>query len=373
MSASYIHTQRKTGKSQIVLRLLAFLYFIGLAACIGYLWFFTQDRYISTAEFKISHQNMAGADAGLVQLALPGLSDSGSVDSQIAIGYINSADLLLELEKKFDLIGHYSSPAKDRVFRLERDATLEDRLKYYRSRILAHFDKETGMTVITVDSFSPALSKEIASELLVRAEDFINFINQQIADQQLSFVRGEVERTADRVEELNKELITLQNEHNLINPDDVISANLQAVQEMKMDVLRSEAELSSVRRDSPNSPRIETLRSHIRSVNELIDIESSKLTGPEKDRMGQLLVQFKQLSLKIEFATRLRSGAEAMLEKNRVEAVAHSKFFTVIQNPYLPEAVAIPRREYATGVIIVVGILLFLILRILTLSVFERV
>jgi len=373
MSATYIHTQRKAGMSQVIIRLLGVLYFIGLAAAIAYLWLFTQNRYISTAEFKISQQSGSGMDGGIVQLALPGLSDSGSVDSQIAIGYINSADLLLELENKFDLIAHFGSPIKDRVFRLEKDATLEARLSYYRSRILAHFDKETGLTVITVDTFSPVLSKEIATALMEKAENFINVINQQIAEQQLSFVRAELERSAARVDKLNTELITLQNENNLINPDEVISASLQAVQEMKMDALRSEAELASILRDSPNSPRIATLRSHIRSVNELIDIESAKLTGPEKDRMSQLLMQFRQLTLKIEFATRLRSSAEIMLEKNRVEAIAHSKFFTVIQTPYLPEDVAIPRRPYATGVLLVIGFLLFLILRVLTLSIFERV
>ncbi|MES2657368.1 MAG: hypothetical protein V4689_02060 [Verrucomicrobiota bacterium] len=372
MSATYIHTQRKAGFSQLIVRFLAALYVIGLAAAIAYLWLCTQDRYISTAEFKISQQDASGVEAGLVQLALPGLSDSGSMDSQVAIGYIDSADLLLEIEKDFKLVEHYSAPARDFVFRMKPDANLEERLEYYRSRILAHFNKDTGMTVITVDTFSPELSKNIATTLLKKAEAFINVINQQIADQQLSFVRGEVDRTATRVEELNKELITLQNEHNFINPDAVISASLQAVQEMRLDLLRSEAELSSILRDSPNSPRIETLRSHIRSVNELIDIESAKLSGPEKDRMNQLLLQFKQLALKIDFATRLRTGAETMLEKNRVEAIAHSKFFTVIQNPYLPEDVAIPRRPYATVVIVVLGFLMFLILRALTRSIFER-
>ncbi|MEO5916299.1 MAG: hypothetical protein ABIS50_18825 [Luteolibacter sp.] len=372
MSATYIHTQRKAGFSQIVIRFLAILYFIALAASIVYLWLFTQDRFISTAEFKISQQDASGVTTGLVQLALPGLSDSGSLDSQVAIGYINSADLLLELEKNFDLVKHYTSPKTDYFFRLKSNANLEERLEYYRNRILAHYDKDTGMTIITVDTFNPELSKKIATKLLKNAEEFINVINQQIAEQQLSFVNSEMERTATRVEELNKELITLQNEHNFINPDEVISASLQAVQEMKLDLLRSETEMSSIQRDSPNSPRLETLRSHIRSVNELIDIESAKLSGPEKDRMNQLLLQFKQLALKIDFATRLRTGAETMLEKNRVDAVARSKFFTVIQTPYLPEDIAIPRRPYATVAIIILGLMLFLILRALTHSIFER-
>ena len=372
MSATYIHTKRKAGFSHIVLRLLAILYFIGVIATVVYLWVCTQDRFITTAAFKISRQDSAGVEAGLVQLALPGLSDSGSMDSQITIGFINSADLLLQLEKEFDLVNHYTAPTRDIVFRLEADATLEERLKYYRDRISAHFDASTGMTMISVDTFKPELSKQIAATLLQKSEAFVNDINQDIAEQQLSFIRSEVERTANQVEEVNKQLLTLQNEHNFIRPDEVISSNLRAIQEMKMDNLRSEAELSSILRDSPNSPRIDTIKSRLRSLNELIAIESAKLSGPENDRLNQLLVQFKQLELKLEFVIRLRSGALMMLEKNRVDAVARSRFFTVIQNPYLPEDIAIPKRWYATTSILCLGVLVFLILRALTLSVFER-
>lgn len=371
MSSTYIHTQRKAGFSQIVLRFLAICYFAALAASITYLWLFTQDRFITTAEFKISQQNASSLASGL-SLALPGLTDSGSSDSQIAISYINSADLLLEIEKDFKLVEHYKSPSRDFVFRMKQDANLEERLEYYRERILAHFDSDSGLTIITVDTFSPELSRNIASTLLKKAEVFINQVNQQIADQQLAFVRKEVERTADKVEELNKEMITLQNEHNFITPDEVITASLQAVQSLRLDLLKSEAELATIARDSPNSPRIDALKSHIRSVNELIDTESAKLSGPEKDRLNQLLLQFKQLTLKIEFAVSLRTGAETMLEKNRVDAGSRTKFFTLIQNPYLPEDVAIPRRLYATVALVLLGSMLFLILRALTRSIFER-
>ncbi len=372
MSATYIHTKRKAGFSRLLLRFLAFLYFIALAYSIIYLWFFTQDRFTSSAAFKISRQG-GGMETGLVQLALPGLSDTGSMDSQIAIGYIDSADLLLELEKEFDLRNHFSSSTKDFFFRLDLNSSIEDRLKYYRKRISAHFDKETGMTVIVVNTLKPELSQKIAASLLIKAEKFINTINQNIADQQLGFVNSEVERTAKNVEEVNKELINLQNENNFISPTEAISASLKAAQEMRMEHLRGEAELSSTLRDSPNSPRIETLRSRLRSLNELIDLETAKLSGPEKDRLNQLLLRFKQLELRLEFTTRLRTGAQMMLEKNRIEAIAHSHFFSVIQNPYLPEDVAIPRRPYTTATILALGLMLFLILRALTHSVFDRV
>lgn len=372
MSATYIHTQRKPGFSLIVIRLLAILYFASLAASVVYLWLFTKERFISKADFKISQQATTGVTSGLAQIALPGLSDTGSADSQIVIGYINSSDTLLELEKEFKLQEHYKSPKSDFVFRMKQDANLEERLVYYRQRIVSHYNTETCLTELTVDTFEPKLSQKIAASLLKKSEGYVNRVNQEIADQQLVFVRGEVERTATRVEELNKELLTLQNEYNFISPESQITGNLQAIQEFKLDLLRTEAELATITRDSPNSPRIESLKSHIRSVNELIDTESAKLSGPDKDRLNHQLMEFKQLELKIAFALSLRTSAETLLEKNRVDAASLSKFFTVIQNPYLPEDVAVPQRPYATFIIIALGTMLFLILRVLVRSIFDR-
>lgn len=372
MSSTYIHLKHKQGFSQIVLRALGVLYFVALALAVAYLWLFTQDRFVSTAEFKISRQDAAGMSGGLAQIMLPGLPDSGSMDSQIAIGYINSADLLLDVEEKFDLFKHYTSPKMDLYFRLDPEATLEDRLAYYRERIAAHFNKDSGLTVVTVDSFDPKLSSEVAKYLLQKSEAFINRINYDIASQQNGYVNDEVARTSKNVEELNAELLSLQNRHNFISPDEAITSNLKAVEELKMGLLRSEGELSTIIRDSPDSPRIESIRSRIRSLNELIASESAKLTGPEKDRLSQVLVEFKQLQLRLDFALQLRNGAQMMMEKNRTEAMARSRFFTVIQHPYVSDEAAIPKRPYATVTLTVLGLFCFWILSVIARSLFDR-
>jgi len=372
MTATYIHSRKKTPTFHLVLRTLAGLYFLGLALVIVYLWFFTQNRYSSVAAFKISRQDSAAGEAGLAQLVLPGISDSSSADSQIAIGFITSVNMLVELEKEFHLVDHYSCPKKDYFFRLDPKAPLEERLRYYRNRIGAHYDKETGLTMLSVDTFDTELSKRIAEAVLEKSERLINKLNQEVADQRLNFVEDELKRSTKHVEEVNAELLAFQNKHNIISPDEVISGNLKAVQELRMSQLRMTADLDSLQRDSPGSPRIDALKSLIRSTNELIAIEMAKLSGSEQDRLNQILVQFKQLELKLEFAIKLRTGVQTLLEKTRVDSIAQSRFFSVIQPPYLPEDIAIPRREYATVTILVVGVLIFVIIRALTNSTLER-
>ncbi|MES2982340.1 MAG: hypothetical protein V4727_08500 [Verrucomicrobiota bacterium] len=374
MSFTYTQTLRSGNFAKALIKYFAILYFIGILVAIAYTWFFTQDRYITEATFKISrNQATSGAESGIAQLALPGLTDSGSLDSQVAIGYILSSDLLLDLEKQFNLVEHFSSPTRDIVFRLETDALLEERLEYYRKRIIAHYDITTGLTLVTVDTFDPDLSHKIAATVLNRAEAFVNKINHDVADQQLTFVRGEVERTSARVLEIHKELFELQNKHKFINPTEVITASQLAVQEMQLERLRIDGELASLLRDSPGSPKIETLKSRVRSLNDLIERETAKLSGTERDRLNKILMDFQEIQLKLDTATRLRTGAELLLEQNRSEAASRTRFFSVIQEPFLPEDVALPQRGYVTGTIIVLGFLCFMILRALTNSVFDRV
>lgn len=370
MTATYTHLDSKPGLSRIVLTLLGVLYFATLALVIGYIWFVAQDRYVTSATIKISRQQ--GGDSSLLSMALPGISDTGSADNMIAIGFVNSADLLLELETEFDLIAHYSAPERDFFYRLDPESKVEDRIAYYRKRIFAHHDKESGLVLFSVDTYEPNLARAIAASVLKKAEAFINEMNQQMADQQLAFLNKEVEERNLKVEQLNQEMLDLQNKYNFITPDEMISASLAAVQQMKMEYLQVETELSSIERDSPGSPRIEPLRSRLRSLNEAIDVESAKLSGTEKDRLNQILVQFRQLQQKLDFAIQLRNGALTMLEKNRVDAIAQSRFFSVIQNPYLPEKVSKPDRGYTTTTLVVLGLLLFVVLKSLAQSVLDR-
>ncbi|MFK7850561.1 MAG: hypothetical protein AB8D78_06240 [Akkermansiaceae bacterium] len=363
---------RRNTFSRYFLGLLTLIYFSAVSMCIIYLWVFAADRYVTESEFRISEHESSTAEASVALLALPGLTDARSIDSQIAISYFESADLLLDLEKKFDLREHYNAPEKDFVFRLECDASLEDRLEYYRRHIKAHYDEASGLTMVSVSTFDPKLSQEVSAYLLERAEDFVNRINQEIANRQSDFLHSELDRALNRLQEANQELTELQNKYSFISPEQMIESTLVAIQTLRLELLKMNAELATLIRDSPDSPRIDTVKSQIRSLEELVEKEAAKLSGAEKDRLNQIAKEFKFVSEKIEFRVKLLAGAELMIEQNRSEAIANSKFFTVIQNPFLPEEASEPRREYLSVTIAIVGILVFIILRVLVKSVLER-
>jgi capsular polysaccharide transport system permease protein len=372
MSKESSHAASYPRGPKIVYRLFVVVYFLLLGSAIGYLWTFAENRYSTTASFKISRQDTSNGSSAMAAMAIPGLTESGSADSQIAMGFVDSADFLIGLEQECGLEDHFTSPKKDWFFRLDRGAPLEERLDYYRKQIGAEYDSVTGLTILTVQTYDPALSHKVASLALKKAEKFINRLNQSIADQRLEFIRSEYDRAVNRVQEQNRNVIEFQNKHNLINPEEAINQNLSAVQSLRMDRLRAEAELRTLMKDSPQSPLIDEINSHLASLDQLIAKETEKLSGAERGRLNQLLVEYQVLRQQLEFALQMQSGAQVMLEKTRLDAVATSRFFSVIQWPYLPEDVSAPRRTYASTTIFVLGMLMFLILRGLARSAMER-
>ena len=144
MSATYIHTEKSSSAIRLLGRFASIAYWLALAAAIAYLWVVAWDQFVSTSTFIVSREDQSSLSSSINPLLTHGVNFTSFTDAQLAISYINSSDLLLDLEKEFDLRTHYSQPSRDLVFRLEPDAPLEDRLEFYRKQITTHFVLEFG-------------------------------------------------------------------------------------------------------------------------------------------------------------------------------------------------------------------------------------
>ena len=353
------------------LRVFGFAYYASMAIVIAYLWLVTENRYIAESMFKVASEagnsDVSGLPTDQAMAAAAGLSGA-----QTTNGYIASADLLLQIEKEFDLFNHYISPQYDLVFRLRRDASIEDRLRYYRKRIKSHYGLMEGVSIISVDTFDPDLSLRINKRILQLTEEFINGINRGIAERQLAYYVAELERAEVNVRKINGEILKMQDENKMVSPESAIATSMRAIDQMYAQTLSIESEIMTLVKDSPDSPRIEILKSQLDSLNQTIERERAKLSGDDQKRMNLFLMQYKEMQQRLEFALQLRNNAEITLEKNRTMGNQHSRFFILFQEPFRPEKHGLPRRPYATATIFVLGSLVFLILRALTFTLFER-
>jgi len=337
-----------------------------------YLTFIAQDRFQTISHFSVVVEESNNAEASMGLLDMVTGTSAGATDAQVAIGFINSADLLFELEDKFQLIEHYTAPDIDFIFRLERSPTREECLDYYRKKISASSDAASGLIYLTVESFSPELSKEISKYTLQKTEHFINNLNKDIATKRLSFARDELDRAQGNIKENEKALLDFQNKHKVIQPEAIIQAQLEAIQALRLDKIRKGIELATLENSSPNSPMRASLGNAIANLGNEIKNQEAALSGPETQKLNQLLAQYKELQLNLELSLNLRKGAELILEKTRAEAIATSRFFSVIQNPYMSDDNTHPRRLYLSITLAVSILLIMYIVRAIIISVYDR-
>ena len=121
---------------------------ICLLCCITtvvYIVYFTQNRYYTNSQFSLVVKDATNVDYSAGLLSMMGKGSAGNNDIQSAIGFIKSADLLLEIEEEFDLQAHYSSPKYDYIYKLKSNSSIEDRLAYYRERITPIYNTATGL------------------------------------------------------------------------------------------------------------------------------------------------------------------------------------------------------------------------------------
>ena len=339
----------------------------------AYLYLIAEDRYQSISHFSVVVEESNNVEASMGLLDMVTGASTVSNDAQTAIGFIGSSDLLFELETEFNLIEHYTAPPIDFIFRLEGDASKNERINYYREKISAEIDAYSGLIYLTVESFSPELSEKLSDYILLKTEEFINNLNRDIATKRLAFAEDELDHAQNTIKDNEKQLLEFQNKHKMIQPEAIIQARLEAIQTLRLDKIRKEIELATLRSSSPSSPMRKPLEDSIKNLGLEIESQEAALSGPEAQKLNQILAQFKELQLNLELALNLRKGAELILEKTRAEAISMSRFFSIIQNPYLADDNALPRRGYLSITMAFVILFVLYVVRAIMASIYDRV
>lgn len=338
-----------------------------------YLFSIAKDRYISRAQFSIIVNDSTTADAstGLLSILSGGQAGS-SPETQSTVGFIQSADLLFQLEEDFNLTEHYKAPKEDFIFKMEDDASTEDRLEYYRNRIIAQVNSASGLIDLSVECFDPETSYAMSQKILQSTEQFINSLNKKVANERLSFVKEELNRAQNNVEAQEAKILEFQNKHRIIQPEVIIAARLEAIQGLKIEKINKEIKLSTIKASSNNSPLIPELTIAVDKLGNEIAIQEERLSGDNQQKLNSVLAEYKSLENGLGFALKLREGAQIQLEQTRAEGISKSRFFSLIQKPFLPEEYTNPRRIYWSITVSVCIVLIFYLIRAIGSSIFDR-
>ena len=311
-----------------------------------YYAFMASPRYVSEAVFIIEQSKNNNVNIG--SLAAFASASPTSKDAHIVKEFIGSRSLAEKLDKTLHIKSHYESSRWDWISRLHTEATAEEFILYYRDYIQVSYDEISGMLHLSVQSYEPEFSRNIAAEIIRQSEKFINQLGRKMANEQLEYARSEVNRTHSVFRKQQTELVKFQDENNLFNLEQQGGALVGAVNSLEANIVEQETELKALLiYMQEDASEVTSKRNQLLAMKKQLEHEKSRLANKDNESsLNNISSAYQETILNTELAKQLYANALAGLENVRSDAYQKLKHLLIIQSPFVAEEAEYPRRLY---------------------------
>jgi len=343
---------------------------LALLACLGAILYWgviAPDRYVSESHVLLQRTEMASGQGVDIGAMLSGSGAGNRADQMLLRDYLLSGDMLALADARLNLRRHWSEASLDPLSRLwSVNVTRETLHRYYLSRVSVEYDDYAGVLVIKTQAFDAAMAQAINRVLLEEGERIMNRLAHQLAQEQVSFLEGQVEAMKQRALNARLALLAYQNAKGMASPQ-------AAVESLNANVARLEAQLVDLRARrnillgylAPSAPDVVEVDQQISAVSSQVSIEQARLAAPQGGTLNGKAEEYQRLQMAAEFTQDVYRSALVALEKGRVEATRTLKKVSVLQTPSRPEYALEPRRLHNIIVFILMTALLAGILHLL--------
>ncbi|WP_444908830.1 hypothetical protein [Microbulbifer sp. TRSA005] len=349
----------------LLFRHIGFLLFVLMPVFLVavYYVFFVSERYISIAQLIVKDTaSSQGASTGLGFL-IPGIGNDNQ-DSFLVVNYIQSLDMALYLDNELKLSEYYKSNKRDIFSRLSTDATQEEYLEYYRNHIVVNHAETTGIITIEMQAFDPNFARLLIETVILKSENFVNALSNQLADKQVDFVENEVELAQSKLRMSKQDILDFQNSNNVVSPEELTKGISSIIQSLEARLAEERAKLTAAKTYlNTDSSQIISMQAEIGALKNQIELEKVRLVGigDEKgeQRLNTLGAHFQNLELDLQFATDAYAASLKALESARMEASGKLKHLMVVTQPSLAEEAEYPHKIYNLVSLTIILLLLY--------------
>ena len=341
-----------------------------LLAISFYLVAFAKDRYQSASILLVKQVAEAQTTPSGGLGALLGSSSTSREDAQILKEFINSRDMVEQIDKQLNLRTAFYAQ-KDPIFALDKDASIEELVKYFKKAVKIDLDEQTMMLHVSSQGFSPEMSMKINQSIIKISDDFINNISKNIAQEQQVFAEKQYNEAKQQLDDARLAVLQYQNENEIFDPQLQAQAVSTLISGLQSDLSKLKTEERTLLGYlTAEAPQVIALRNQIESVEEQIETERKQLTSPNNTKLNQNVADFEALKGQVDFATDLYKLSLASLEKARLEASRKLKKLVVISAPRLAQDAIYPRKFYLSitsfillNIVFGIGLLIHSIIR----------
>jgi capsular polysaccharide transport system permease protein len=343
--------------------LLATIYFGVLAS----------DVYISESRYVVrSPEKPQKAGLGML-LGSAGFS-TASEEVRAAQGFIDSRDALRAVNGDGfakTAWGNVSVFLFDRFDPIGWSGSSEDLYQYYRGKVAAAYDAETGITTLTVRAFGASDARKLNERLLEKAEALVNQLNSRGTEDLVRYAEREVVEAKAQASSAAQELAAFRNRKGVIDPERQASVQLQMISKLQDELIGARLQLLQLSKAAPENPQIPLLRLRISGLQQAIDAELGAIAGGDGS-LSETAAEYQRLQVQREFADQQLGLALAALQDARNEARRQRAYVERVAQPSLPDDALEPRRIRGIFATLLIGLVAWGILTMLLAGVREH-
>lgn len=331
---------------------------LGAAA---YLYFVAADQYASRMSFSIRGNENASPVSFLG--ALSQTVTLGGTDAEIVYEFVRSQQMVEAASAALPLREMYNLPQRDMVFRLGESYSIEGLTRYWNRVNTISFDGASGIVQFEARAFDPQSAQAVTSFVLGESTRMVNEISIQARDDAVEVARSVLDQAEDRLRAARRKIRSFRDYEQALDPSQDARAAMELTAALRLQRVEAEIELDSyLSLVGPRGPRVPALRQRIASLEERI-AEEERLVGAgaggaseggERRRFADLMGEYEELQVDLEFAQNAYVSALTSYEQAQVEARRQIRFLSPHVSPTLSVEAEYPQRTLIAIAIFVI-------------------
>jgi capsular polysaccharide transport system permease protein len=329
-----------------------------------YLFFFASSQYVSEFRFTIqattfnptSNNSSSGSSAGQSPVSASGSSSAAAfyVMDYMVADYLQSSQVVADLQKQLDLAGMYNKPSIDILNRFWwNDGSIERLTKYWRYfGIYAWFDTTTGLADVQITTFSPQDAAKITPILISLCEKLVNDQTMRQRDDAIRFAEQAVKDAEDRLKKTLEAESQFRLEHQSIDPSINGSATLALVGTLQQGLAEMRQQEEALAKYlSPNAPTLVLLRTQIASAEKQLTSVAGQIGGGDVSHgagkgissITAAMKGYETIQNDRNFAAANYNAMLQLLAQTKLDATVQHAYLTPYVNAAAPQDPTYPR------------------------------
>jgi capsule polysaccharide export protein KpsE/RkpR len=163
---------------------------VGLVGFV-YLYAYTDSLYQSSAVLDLQNSSSSSASLSTLSSSLFG-STGSATQSGAVMAYIQSPDLMKNLDKQFHLRKLYAMPEHSPFWRLDPDASDEDFLAFYQQMVTVSQDSTTLLITVNVLDYDAERARKICVAVVAASQKFVNGMSAVMGNATLQYAKNQL-------------------------------------------------------------------------------------------------------------------------------------------------------------------------------------